>query len=117
MGPNILDRPPLGLEIPIEEDLLGSFGGFPDSLFMISAGEGKYAANNASLPDGSAINGLAVFPTPQDAELYTMNPKGLAGEIIQKSFADAREIAISKPNIDGLLLFVNNRIVEYHYVR
>ena len=116
-APPLLDRPPLGLDDPLDEDLLGSFGGFPESLFMISLGDGKYAANNATLQDGTVLDGLAVFPTDQDAELYTLNKNGLNGEIVQKSFTDAREIAISKPKINSLLLFQNNRIVEYHWVR
>ena len=119
----MLDRPPLGLDAPfgldspLDEDLLGSFGGFPESLYMISMGDGKYAANNATLSDGTVLDGLAVFPNVPDAELYTLSRNGLQGEIVQKSFADAREIAIGKPKINSLLLFQNNRIVEYHFVR
>lgn len=118
-GPPVLDRPPLGLNIPIEQEELGSFGGFPDSFLMIAMGEGKYAANNASTPppDPITLDGLACFPAVPDAELYTLSLKGLQGEIVQKSFAEAREIALSKPKINSLLLFVNNRIVEYTFVR
>ncbi len=106
---------PLGLTL--DEGLLGGFGGFPDSLFLISVGNGKYAANNATLTDGEAINGLACFPSPDDATTYMGLLAGLNGEIVQKSFEEAREIALSKPVLHAMFLFVDGRIVEVHWVR
>jgi hypothetical protein len=100
----------------IEFDL-ESFGGFPAKLFLISVGEGKYAANNATAPDGSVLDGLACFPTPDDAMVYTGLLAGLNGEIVSKTFEEAREIAKSKPQLNCLLLFVDGKIVEIHYVR
>jgi hypothetical protein len=112
----IADRPGI-ISIPIEEDLLGGFGGFPDRLYLVSAGEGKFAANNATLPDGQVVDGLACFPSMDDATVYMAMPTGLAGEVVSRSFEEAREIAKSKPKLNCLLLFVDGKIVEVHFVR
>jgi hypothetical protein len=103
--------------ITLLEEELGGFGGFPDRLYLISVGEGKYAANNATLPDGDVLDGLACFPSPDDATTYMSLLAGLSGEIVSKSFEEAREIAQSKPRLNCLLLFVAGRIVEVHYVK
>jgi hypothetical protein len=113
--PEVLDRPPLGLTLNEEE--LGGFGGFPDRLFLISVGDGRYACNNATLPDGQNINGLACFPSPDDATTYMGLLGGLSGDLVGKSFEEAREIAIGKPVLGALFLFVGGRIVEVHYIR
>ena len=113
-GPNILDRPG---GIILEEELLGGFGGFPERLYLISPAEGKYAANNVTLPDEQNVDGLACFPSPDDATTYMGLLAGLNGEIVGKSFEEAREIALSKPKLSCLLLFVGGRIVEIHFVR
>jgi hypothetical protein len=111
----ILDNPPLGLTL--DEELLGGFGGFPDRLFLISVGGDKYACNNATLSDGQKINGLASFPSADDATTYMGLLQGLSGDLVGKSFEEAREIAISKPVLMALFLFVAGKIVEVHYVR
>ncbi len=103
--------------ITLIEEELGGFGGFPDRLFLISAGGDKYAANNATAPDGMALDGLACFPTPDDATTYMGLLAGLSGDIVGKSFEEAREIAQSKPRLNCLLLFVAGKIVEIHFVR
>lgn len=110
-----LDRPPLGLDIP--EELMEGYGNFPGNLYLIQVGEDKYAANNVSLPDGQNTNGLATFPSPDDATTYMGLLAGLSGEIVAKSFEEAREIAISKPILSCLLLFVDGRVVDLHWVR
>lgn len=110
-----LDQPPKG--IILDESELGGFGGFPDSLYLISVGNDKYAANNATLPDGQNVNGLATFPDQEEAKGYMGLLAGLSGEIVQKSFEEAREIAKSKPVLSCLFLFVFGKIVEVHYVR
>ena len=101
----------------LEQDMLGAFGNFPDNLLLISMGGDKYAANNATLPDGQSVNGLACFPTPDDAITYSGLLQGLDGEFVKKTFAEAREIAQSKPVLDALFLFVDGKIVEVHFVR
>jgi hypothetical protein len=103
--------------ITLEEDLLGGFGGFPDRLFLISVGNGKYASNNATLPDGQNINGLACFPSADDGVQYMGMLSGLSGDLVGKSFEEARQIAISKPVLSALFLFLDGHIVEVHYVR
>lgn len=97
--------------------MLGGFGGFPDKVYLINVGGDRYAANNVTLPDGQNTNGLACFPTPDDATTYMGLLAGLGGEIVGKSFEEAREIAKSKPVLSCLLLFVAGQIVEVHYVR
>ena len=42
---------------------------------------------------------------------------GLSGEIVSKSFEEAREIAKSKPKLSCILLFVGGNIVDIHFVR
>jgi hypothetical protein len=101
----------------LDDALLGGFGGFPDSLFVISVGNGKFAANNATLTDGQSVNGLACFPTEDDANHYMGLLGGLSGEIVPKSFDEAREIALSKPILSCLFLFQFGKIVEVHWVR
>lgn len=110
----ILDRPS---GITLEEELLGGFGGFPDRLYLISVGGDKYAANNVTLTDGQVTDGLACFPDPDEATTYMGLLAGLSGDIVAKSFEEAREIAISKPKLSCLLLFSGGRIVEVHFVR
>lgn len=117
MGPNVLDRPSTG-GITFEEEMLGGFGGFPDSLFLIDVGGGKYACNNVTpLGEEKPINGLACFPDPDEATSYMGLLAGLSGDIVQKSFEEAREIALSKPILNSLVLFVATKIVEIHWVR
>lgn len=106
---------PLG--ITLDEEMLGGFGGFPDNLHLILVGDGKYAANNATLTDGQTINGLACFPSPDDATTYMGLLAGLSGEIVKKTFEEAREIAISKPVLHALFLFVGGAIREVHWIR
>jgi hypothetical protein len=103
--------------ITLEDELVGGFGGFPDRLFLIQVREGMYACNNATRSDGEKIDGLACFPTPDDATTYTGLLAGLNGEIVGKKFEEAREIAISKPKLSCLLLFVAGQIVDIHHVR
>ncbi len=101
----------------LEEDLLGGFGSFPDKIYLISVGGDRYAANNATLPDGQVADGLACFPTPDDATTYMSSPDGMNGEMVSKKFDEAREIAIGKPRLNSLLLFQGTQIVEVHFIR
>ena len=103
--------------IVLDEGLLGGYGGFPDRLTLISVGGDKYACNNATLPDGQVINGLACFPSPDDATTYMGQLSGLSGDLVSKTFEEAREIAIGKPTLSALFLFVGGRICDVHYVR
>jgi len=103
--------------ITLLEEELGGFGGFPDKLFLISMGGDKYAANNATAPDGTILDGLACFLSADDATTYMGLLAGLSGDIVSKSFEEARQIAQSKPKLNCLLLFVAGRIVEIHFVR
>jgi hypothetical protein len=101
----------------LEEIELGGYGSFPDKLFLINVGGDRYACNNATLPDGQVVDGLATFPDADEATTYMGLLAGLSGDIVSKSFEDAREIAKSKPKLSCMFLFVAGRIVEVHYVK
>lgn len=113
-GIELIDNP---LITSLEEDLLGGFGGFPGEVLLISMGEDLWAANNATLPDGQSVNGLACFPTPDDASTYAAMLTGLNGEFVKKKFEEAREIAIRKERLQALFLFKDGHIVEVHFVK
>jgi hypothetical protein len=110
----LLDNP---LITSLEEDMMGSFGSFPDEIYLISVGGDKFACNNATTPDGMTVNGLACFLSPDDATTYMGVEKHLDGEIKKSSFNDARDIAKSKPKLDCLFLFHGVQIIEIHFVR
>ncbi len=110
----IIDRPG---GINLEEFLSESVGAFGDQLYLISMGGDKYAANNVNLQDGQNVNGLATFPSPDDATTYMGMLSGLSGDIVKKSFEEAREIAKSKPSLICMLFFVDGKIVDVHYVK
>jgi hypothetical protein len=112
--PNVLDRPG---GITLIEEELGGFGGFPEQLHLISVGDDKYACNNVTISEGEQTNGLACFPSVLEADIYMGLLGGLSGEVVSKSFEEAREIAKSKPVLSCLLLFVDGHVVEIHYVR
>lgn len=101
----------------LEDDLLGSFGLFPTDVYVISMGDGKYACNNSTMKDGTVVQGLAVFPTEIDTQVYANQLAGLSGQAKMISFEEAREIAKSKPVLQALLLFQLGVIVEVHFVR
>lgn len=105
--------------VVLEEELLGGVGAFGDRVFLIHVGENRFAANNVTLPDGQMINGLATFPSADDAVSYMGldMARGIAGDIVQRSFEEARQIAISKPKLHAVLLFADNRVIDIHFVR
>ncbi len=110
----IIDNP---TGIHLEEFELEGYGDFPNALYLIGVGEDRYAANNATLPDGQNVDGLATFPNADEATTYMGLLAGLDGSIVSKSFEEAREIAKSKPKLSCMFLFVGGKIVEVHYVR
>ncbi|MBC8063882.1 MAG: hypothetical protein H7Y17_03570 [Chlorobia bacterium] len=112
--PDLIDNP---ISTQLDESMLEGFGGFPNKLFLINAGGDRYAANNATLPDGQTIDGLATFPDADEATTYMSLLAGLSGEIIGKTFEEAREIAVSKPRLMCLFLFVGGKIADVHWVR
>jgi hypothetical protein len=114
MAIEIIDNP---LITSLEQDLLGGFGSFPDEIYLIGVGENKYACNNATLPDGQNINGLACFASLDDATGYMGMLTGLSGDTKKFAFNEAREIAKSKPVLDAMFLFDGSRIVEVHFVK
>ncbi|MHB8638103.1 MAG: hypothetical protein ACYC96_16725 [Fimbriimonadaceae bacterium] len=108
-----------GLTVAVPGEVWGPYFHFPSSLHVIQVEGDKYAANRAILPDGSGIDGLACFPETEDATKYMALPKprGIVGEVIMKTFDEARQLAKARPKLNGLLLFVGGVIVDYHYVR
>lgn len=110
-----ISESPLGINL---EEFLGEpYGNFPNQLYLISVGEDRYAANNATLPDGQNADGLACFPDPDEATTYMGLLAGLSGDIVAKSFEEARDIVKSKEKLTCLFLFVGGKIVEVHYVK
>ncbi|CAN1528385.1 hypothetical protein MCEMSE15_01309 [Fimbriimonadaceae bacterium] len=103
--------------LQLDEAMMGGFGGFPDRVYLISVGDNKFASNNVTLPDQQNVNGLACFPTPDDATTYMGLLAGLSGDIVAKPFEEAREIAVSKPILSCLLLFQGSQIVDVHWIR
>ncbi len=112
--PETIENP---LGTVLEESMLGGFGGFPDKVYLIGVGGERYAANNATLPDGQTVDGLATFPDPDEATTYMGLLAGLNGEIVSKTFEEARNITISKPRLMCMFLFAGGRIVDVHWVR
>lgn len=96
-----------------------SYGHFPGRVYLIQVSEGMYAANNVTLADQTSINGLAAFPSPDDATTYMSldMAKGISGDLVAKSFEEARQIAIDKPKLHAVLLFVDGRVVDIAFVR
>ena len=114
MSIELIDNP---LITSLEDDLMGAFGLFPAEVYVISMGDDKYACNNATLTDGTTVDGLAVFPTETDVQIYENLLAGLHGTPKMIKFEEAREIAKSKPRLQSLLLFQMGRIVEVHFIR
>jgi hypothetical protein len=101
-----------------DSDMLDTPGDFPDAVIMISLGAGKYAAVNATTagPDPMEVNIIAVFANDNEAEIWEQKWK-LTGERVNKKFNEARDIAVSKPNVYGLGLQVNANTATIHWVR
>ncbi len=113
--PDLVDNP---IITQLDESMLEGFGGFPNVLYVIDCGGGKYACNNAeTIPDGIVVNGLATFPNPDEATTYMGLLAGLSGEIAKKTFEEARQITISKPILKCMFLYVSGGIVDIHWVR
>lgn len=100
----------------LDESMLGGYGGFPDSVYLLSVGDDKYAANNVTMGE-TTHNGLAAFPSLDDLTVYTGLLAGLNGDPVRKTFEEARQIAISKPVLDCVLLFVDGTVADVHFVR
>lgn len=100
----------------LDEALSEGYGGFPDQIYLISVGEGRYAANNVTMADVTH-NGLAAFPSLDDVTVYSSLLAGLNGDPVRKSFEEARQIALSKPVLDCVFLFVDGHIADVHFVR
>jgi hypothetical protein len=91
---------------------------FPDAVLMISLGSDKYAAINTTTPgaDPMEVNLLVVFPNDEEADVWEKTWK-LTGTRVSKKFNEARDIAVSKPNVAGLGLQINARTASIHWVR
>ena len=114
----VLDRP----GIVIDEnpgETLGSDIGWPSSISMIYLGNAKYAAvnvGNVGGQDGVEGNFLACFESQEDVDAFEVKYH-FGGQVVQKSFSDAREIAVMKDNIHGLSLQRDAQSVQLHWVK
>jgi len=97
---------------------LGGDANFPDAVIMISLGGGKYAAVNVTTvgPDPMTVGCIACFASETEVDMWESQWK-LTGERVTKEFQEAREIAVSKPNIYGLALQVGANTAHIHWVR
>lgn len=100
----------------LDEELAEGYSQFPGEIYLLSVGDGKYAANNVTIADVTH-NGLATFPSMDDTIVYTGLLAGLNGSPVRKTFEEARAIAVSKPTLDCMFLFVDGKIVDIHFVR
>lgn len=97
---------------------MGGDSNFPDAVIMITLGGGKFAAVNVTTagPDPMTVGALVCFATEKEVDIWEAKWK-LTGTKINKSFQEAREIAISKPSIHGLALVENAETKHIHWVR
>lgn len=100
-----------------DDDILDDGSNFPDAVIMISLGGGRYGAMHVTTtgPDPMTVNVLVCFATEAEAEIW--ETANMSGEQVNKDFKEARDIAISKPNISGLALMVNAIPRSIHWVR
>jgi len=101
-----------------DDEMLDIPSDFPDAVIMISLGGNMYAGVNSATTgqDTMEVNLLAVFANDKEAEIWE-NQWQLTGERVTKEFHEARDIAISKPNVHGLGLQVNGNTSVIHWVR
>jgi hypothetical protein len=120
-GPPVLDRPPAGIEVHEELEVtqdawrLEGWDQFPDVLFAIELGAGRYASNNLNAGD-MYFNALAVFETEEQAEIYWMMDQGPKGTPERMTFEEARRIATAKNNLQALALWRDGKVVDFHFV-
>ena len=120
----IIDKPSVSvLENPTTEvqDLLRNMDGFPDSLILISLGNGKFAGIDATTPEtpgSTAMNVklIAVFATEDEVKKWE-NVWHLTGQNVTKTIDEACDIAISKEGVYGLGLQVDANTAQIRWVR
>lgn len=114
-----------GIEVlePVTSDaeFRGSFASFPETLFVIALGEGKYACNNVTTPapDPMTCQGLSCFISESAATDFLVNYKTANYEpkVEASTFDKARDMVIDKPVLDCLILWVGGVMAELHFVR
>lgn len=94
--------------------------GYPEEVVLIELGEDLYACVNVTPdpvrePDWT-INALAAFIDMEEAAIFEMQ-NGLKGRRVSKTFAQAREIAVSKPVLQAVAVQRNGTTFQLHYVR
>ncbi len=103
-----------------DKSLLGNDESFPDSVIMIHVQDGQYAAANLTTnpPDPMTVNFLLCFATEEKANEWKQAFfSGHNTENQTKEFQEARDIAVKKPNISGLLLWQSETEQRLHWVR
>ena len=116
--PDVLTMPKFFEDLKTsDENDLGNDPDFPDAVIMLSLGGGKFCAINATTtgPDPMTVNFLVCFATDKEADNW--ESVHMKGEHVNKEFQEARQIAVSKPNIYGLALIVSGQIKHIHWVR
>ena len=102
-----------------EVDQPEGFQGFPGRFYVLAIPQDKYAALNATLPDLQVLDGIVCFPEPEDAVKFMElpSPKSIQGRITSMTFEEARQVALSRPRLNSLILHIQGRIADYHFVR
>lgn len=93
---------------------------FPENLILIRVGEDAYACINTT-PDPIAdatfnVNAIVAFLDEEEATIYKAKWK-MSGTNVNKTFQEARKIAISKETIQAIAVQRNGTTFQLHYVR
>lgn len=121
----VLDRPVEYLDegAPIIDDTtdMDNPNGFPESLYLVDIGNGRYGALNISphpiIPgDEYKVGAIATFANQSEGRLY-QEKYNQPGEIVNKPFKEVLEIAISKkPVISAIALQHEGRTILVQYI-
>lgn len=106
---NVIDKPQI-------DDL--QIDGFADTLYVVSLGEGKYLAVNATTvgPDPMQFNALCVFEKPMDVAI-SLDVFNMKGEQQLKTLEECVEIVKSKDNLQGLALQELGKTKLVHWLK
>jgi hypothetical protein len=94
--------------------------GFPEALILIRVAEDTYACINTS-PDPVndptfSVNAIVAFLDEEEATIYKAKWK-MSGTNVNKTFQEARKIAIAKETIQAIAVQRNGTTFQLHYVR
>lgn len=109
-----LDTQPATTKVKSPFAELEGNGGFPSSIYIIQDPQEREHAL-IEIPE-MGLTGLACFSSESRAAAFTEGTE-LSSNTTFISFEYAREIALSKPGVNALMLADNEKNVIVHYVR